>query len=428
MRFSTRFLRASVVALAFCACGRSDARFLANSLVQNAAVRGTACRFEPKAGSDALMTVGVTLDKQRITRVCNVVIDCVDTAMRTHSAKASGANTEAVREVKSFIAAFLDDPFKDTPAEFREFADEVGLRNVRAGWAVLSIGDVEFEFTNGSPEPKYIPEMAVAIAANIDMEKVVAYARRMFAEDKTNDAAITEVQIVGEKAWQIVPTTEEAKRKTVQMNLDPCFTSLDGQLVLIASTKAALEKQIRLYRRGMGEGRQPCAFRPANGDLIYLGVKNLGALMEKCQKDSDREKLRAINAVIPNGEKMILGLGDATVRLSENAAGKISLSLRLAAATAEDAEALRTMGKMFVMVGTAQLAQNPETPRQLVDSIQRWQIGGAGSVIEASHDDVLSMAAGAINFALQNKASRKSQRKPAAPRKPAGLDMDSPSK
>ena len=53
------FLRASAVVLAFCACGRSDARFLSNSLVQNAAVRGTACRFEPKAGSDALMTVGV---------------------------------------------------------------------------------------------------------------------------------------------------------------------------------------------------------------------------------------------------------------------------------------------------------------------------------------------------------------------------------
>ena len=203
---------------------------------------------------------------------------------------------------------------------------------------------------------------------------------------------------------------------------------MDGQLVLIASTKAALEKQIRLYRRGMGEGRQSCAFRPANGDLIYLGVKNLGALMEKCQKDSDREKLRASNAVIPNGEKMILGLGDATVRLSENAAGKISLSLRLAAATAEDAEALRTMVKMLVMVGSAQLGQNPDVPRQFVESLQRWKIGGTETVVEASHDDVLSMASGAINFALQNKASRKSQRKPAAPRKPAGLDMDSPSK
>ena len=422
MKFSMEFLRASAVVLAFCACGRSDARFLANSIAQNAAVRGTACRFEPKAGSDALMTVGVTLDKQRITRVSNAVIDCVDTAMRTHSAKASGANTEAVREVKSFIAAFLDDPFKDTPAEFREFADEVGLRNVRAGWAVLSIGDVEFEFTNGSPEPKYVPEMAVAIAANIDMEKVVAYARRKFAEDKTNDAAIKEVQVAGERAWQLVPTTEEAKKNLAKLNLDPYFASLDGQLVLLASTKTVLEKQIQLYRRGMGEGRLLREFKPGNGDLVCLGVKESGAFVKKCLPDPEQQMM-PIKAAIPNGDKIFFGLRDVTISLSEKPDGNVSFSLKIVAASAEDADALRTLAKTSVMVGTAQLSQNPDVPKQFASSIQRLKIGGTGPVIEVTHDDVLTMAAGMATLGLQGDGAVESEK--AKPNPVSTSDKDS---
>ena len=42
------------------------------------------------------------------------------------------------------------------------------------------------------------------------------------------------------------------------------------------------------------------------------------------------EQLMPIKAAIPNGDKMILGLGDATVRLSENAAGKIISPARMA--------------------------------------------------------------------------------------------------
>ena len=422
MKLSTRFLRASAVALAFCACGRSDAQnTIANYAVQNAAGGNAVCRFEPKAERDALMTAGVTLDKQRFARVANAFIDCVDKAMSTHSANARGANTEAVQEAKKFIAAFLDDPFKEMPVAFREFADEVGLRNVKAGWAVLSVGDVEFEFKNGNPEPKCVPEMAVAIAANIDLEKVVAFLKRKMAEDKTNDAAVEEKQLAGERAWQIVPTTEAAVKKAAAMKLSPCFTSLDGQLVLLASTTAALEKQVLLYRKGMGEGRLLRDFRPANGDLVCLGVKDIGAFVKKCLPNPE-EQMAPIKAVIPNGDKIFLGLGDATVRLSETPAGNISFSLKVAAASAEDADTLRSLLKMMVMMGSAQLGQNPDVPRQFVESLQRWKIGGTGTLIEASHDDVLSMVAGIVNFALQSQTPGKSTRKAPVQRDLDGLD------
>ena len=404
MRFSTRFLRASVVALAFCACGRSDARLFANIAeytAQNAPVRGAARSFEPKAGRDVLMTVGVTLDKQRLARIANTFIDRMEAAMSAFPANDGGARQGVTKEAKQFIPAFLNDPFADAPADVRAFADEVGLRNVKAGWAVLSIGNMEFQFTNGRPEPKYIPEMAVAVAADIDLEKVVAYARRKFAEDKTNDATITDVQIAGERAWQIVPTTEEAKKKAAQIKLDPCFTSLDGQLVLIASTKAALEKQIQLYRRGVDEGNLLREFKPGNGDLVCLGVKEFGAFVKKCLPDPEQQMM-PLKSAIPNGDKIFFGLGDVTVNLSSKPDGNVSFSLKVIAASAEDADALRSLMKTFVMVGAAQLNQNPNVPKQFVSNIQRWKIEGTGPVIEASHDDVLTMAAGIATLSLQD--------------------------
>ena len=404
MRFSTNFLRASVVALAFCACGRSDARLFANIAeytAQNAPVRGAARSFEPKAGRDVLMTVGVTLDKQRLARIANTFIDRMEAAMSALPANDGGARQEVTKSAKQFIAAFFNDPFADAPADVRAFADEVGLRNVRADWGVLSIGDIEFDFTTGSPKPKYMPEMALAIAANIDMEKVVAYAKRKFAEDKTNDAAIKEVQVAGERAWQLVPTTEEAKQDLAKLNLDPYFASLDGQLVLFASTKTVLEKQIQLYRRGMGEGRLLREFKPGNGDLACLGVKEFGALVKKCLPDPEQQ-MQPIKAAIPNGDKIFFGLRDVTISLSEKPDGNVSFSLKIVAASAEDADALRTLAKTSVMVGTAQLSQNPDVPKQFASSIQRLKIGGTGPVIEVTHDDVLTMAAGIATLSLQD--------------------------
>lgn len=411
MRLSTKFLRASVVALAFCACGRSDARFLAGRLDALAPAKTSASSFEPKAGRDVLMTVGVTLDKQSLARIANTIIDRIDETMKKNPVNGTNANENAkvARTAKLFITAFLDDPFMDAPADVREFVDAVGLRNAKSDWAVLSVGDIEFQFTNGTPEPKYVPEMSVAVASDIDMEKVAAYARQKFAEDKSNDTAIAEVQVAGEKAWQIVPTTEEAKQDLAKLNLDPCFASLDGKLVLLATTKAVLEKQILLYRKGQGEGKLLCDFKPGTGDIACFAMKDIGALAKKCVKDPERD-LKQLKAFIPNGDKMVFGLGDTIVRLSEKPNGNISFSMKLFAATAEDADAIRSMLKMCVLMGTAHLGQNPAVRRGLVESIQRWKIEGTGNVIDVSHDDVITMATEFVAMAIQDKSAKKAKK------------------
>ncbi len=389
MRFIKGFLCASAAVLATCACGRSVAQ------IARHAFNRPACQFKPMAGSDAVLVLGLNLDKSRMTKIAETFVGRMEALARLRSANAQASDRAGIDEFKGKIEAFMADPFKDMPADFLAFADEVGLRKAQAGWAVLSVADLDFEERNGKPDLKGVPEMALAVATDIDLEKVVAYFQRQIAEGKIADVKIEETRIAGERAWRGVPKTRERAAEFAKINLDPCYASLDGQLVLCASSQSALEKQIRLYREGRGRSRLLRDFKPANGDIASLEMQGIGDLVKKIVPDQEARR-SLFSSFIPNGDSLLTGLETASLRLSMGQDGDIAFSMKVQTASAEDADNLRTMAKMGILMLSARFGQKRGAPRQLTEWFQRWRIGGTEATFEASHSDVLTPLIGVV--------------------------------
>ena len=379
MKIVKGFLCASTAALALTICGcNKDSKSDSSEGDSSRSTESSAFvgKFSPKVHEDAEIALGLNLDLRKLARIGESFIDQAITLVDEEDKKALG---EAKEEYRKFVA----DPFGKASPSFKEFVDKMGLRNAKIGWAVMSVENISFE--DVTPPLQTIPGIAVAIATDVDIEKIVEYAKQEVAKE---GFAIAEGTLAGKKAWNFLPKEERDKRKFSEMQLYPCFTSLDGQLVLIASTPPMLTKQIRLYLEGKGEGQLLREFKPANGDLVRLAVKDLGAILRKLPT---RKQKKMTVPMVPNGNELVLGLKDINLALTAKSDRAVALSLNLRTASAEDAGNLLNLLKMFVS-----MAESPEArmPKPVADTIKRAKVAGSGDVLEVELDDILTVVAG----------------------------------
>lgn len=339
-------------------------------------------KFSPKVHGDAEIAIGLNLDQQKLAKIGEGFFDQV-------SAMAEEADDkEMIAERKEKFKDFVKDPFENKAFLRRaikgneDFFEVVAtrLRKAKIGWAVVSAEGIESEYNH--TESKTTPEMALAVATDINMEEIVAHAKQKAGKGVRRNFVLEECTVADEKAWRIVPSKKGHRLKLEIMNIDPCFTMLDGALFLIASNRSALKKQIRLYRKGQGQGRLLREFEPAQGDLFRLVAKDLGRILNNV---SSRKLNSHVPMILP--VDLLRQFKGVNLTLTAKSDSTVALALKLHTASAENADYLRSTAKRDMEDFCSKL------PKTRADTIKRMKIAGTGDVFEVEINDVISFLA-----------------------------------
>ena len=353
MKIKMKFLGVSALALVLCGCGDGSPAQKAEQAANAASQTTVADKYSaPKIAEGAIMAL--EFDQRQIDKL----------------------QTTALGEEKSKELA--KQAWECLSEDLLAVIKAAGLENARARWGALSIGEPAFK---EDMDLKEVPDAAAAISIDIDIEKAVSAIREQLkkAEDGMQ---LIEVTVIGVRAWKVVDKDGEF----AEMKAEPCFAALDGRLFLLASNLAALEKQIKLYRDGVGASAAFANFTLTNGDLLRLSLKDIGARVKKIVPNPE-ETLKMLNAFIPDGDKMVLGLKALDFAATATADNGVALKLSLGAASEKDADQLRTLAKTGLMPLTAQLKEaakeNADAKNNLA-LVEGLKIAGTEGTFEAS--------------------------------------------
>ena len=370
MKSTFKSIGASALALALALCGYG-------------AASPDHATFRPRVTHDVDLAIGVNLDKVQAFKV----VDAYANLFFADLAPSFGIDDKDVKEAKERLAAFKEDPFRDAPESMRSFLERSGLRNAEYRWAVLSLAD--FKMMAGKPS---LGGISLALAGTIDLDKLISACRQ---EDNC-DGIFEKTQVEDETAWHIVPEKAKDVREMREMHIDPYVTSLDGRLVLAATSRETLARQIRLYRSGRGKGDALDGFSASDGELVHLHLSDIGGILRKYVP---RGRLKELNQGIPDGDELALGLEDLDVSLNVTPNGMLRDSLRLVTASEKDADTLRTLAKMGILMLNAQMSKEPRAAN-LAKKFKKFfgeiQVGGTGRQLEIRCGFFPAVVAGAL--------------------------------
>ncbi|MBQ6339267.1 MAG: hypothetical protein IJI36_08990 [Kiritimatiellae bacterium] len=353
MKINMKFLGVSALALALCGCGDGSPAQKAEKAADSAPQTTLADKYSvPKIAEGAILAL--EFDQRQIDKLQTVTL-----------------GEEKSKELAKQAWECLSD-------DLLAVIKAAGLEDARARWGALSIGEPALK---EDMDLKEVPEVAVSIAIDIDVEKTVSAIREQLKKDE-DDTQLVEATVGGVKAWKVV----DKEGEFAEMKAEPCFAALDGKLFLLASNLAALEKQIKLYRDGVGASAAFANFTLAKGDLLRLSLKDIGTHVKKVVPNPE-ETLKMLNAFIPDGDKMILGLKALDFAATATADNGVALKLSLGAASEKDADQLRTLAKTGLMPLTAQLkeaAKEDADAKKNLALVEGLKIAGPEGAFEAS--------------------------------------------
>ncbi len=367
MRVPFKAIGASALALSLALCGY-------------AATFPDHATFKPRVTHDVDFAFGVNLDKAQAFKVVDAYTDLVLDTIKVYGK----INDKDIAEAKGKIAAFKEDPFREAPEGLRAFLEKSGLRNAEYRWAVLSLAD--FKMVDGKPS---LGGISLAIAGTIDLDKFISACR----QEDDSGVIFEKTQVEDETAWRIVPEKAKDVREMRELHIDPYVTSLDGRLVLAATSRETLAKQIRLYRNGRGEGDALDGFTASDGELVHLHLSDIGGLLRKYVP---RDSLKGLNQFIPNGDELVLGLEDLGFSLNVAPNGMLMDSFRLVTASEKDADTLRTLARMGIMMLNAQMSKEPRVANLAKEFFGKIQVGGTGRQLEIRGGGFPALVAGAL--------------------------------
>lgn len=276
----------------------------------------------------------------------------------------------------------MTDLMKQVPdKDAQEIIKELELDKGQTKWIAVT-----FDAVSAEKIEKGEPDFAVVAATSVDLDKIVAYAEQK-KNSKFKKATIADVpayiSLKGEKE-------------------DGFMANLDKQLVLIANSSAGLEKLIALYRDGKGASADFGSFALGANDVIRLKVAKVGENVKKALPEP--EMLKMVNQVVPDGDKIVLGLGAVELAFGASDDGKnIKLDLSLDTAAEADADKLVTFAKTGLMALTAQMKEGAEKDadaKAAYEALQAVKIEAKGKVATLA----ASTAADAALKALGDKA------------------------
>ena len=268
-------------------------------------------------------------------------------------------NTSLAPLCKQYGLSMVD-LMKQAPGDAQEVIKELALDKVENKWVVVTL-----DALSADKIEKGEPDFAVAAATTLDLDKVVAVAQG-------KKQKIDKATIAGVPAYIVF----EGEKPEAYM------ANLDKQLLLVANTSAGLEKQIALYRDGKGASADFGSFALGANDMIRLKIAKVGENVKKALPDP--EMLKMVNQMVPDGDKIVLGMGAVELAIGASADGKnLKLALSIETAADADADKLATLAKTGLMALTAQLKQSAEKDadaKAAYDTLQTAKIESKGKV------------------------------------------------
>ena len=327
-------------------------------------VGGAEASFKPLATKDAKLAVALNLDRDQAFNVAD-----------SYLKMASGIHMldgDAIKEAKEKIEACRKDVLAccECDSKTLELIKKSGLRDAELKWAALSMEGLEA--VNGEQSPD---GFCVAIGGKLDLEKAIAA-----CQGETDcEVSFEKTEIEGEKAWRIAPNGDAEAGKLNGTSADPYVASLGGRLALLAMSRDAIAKQIRLYRTGAEKGDALGGFTAAKGEFLRFHVSGIGELVKQYVPQG---VLREIGYFVPDGAEMAVRLQTLTIDTKVQPDGMLSETIRLKAASEEDADTLRTLAKVGLMAVVAEVSKDPETPEVVKKMIKEAKIAGSDGAVE----------------------------------------------
>ena len=358
MNCSTKLIGLSVLSLMFAFSGCGDGKS------GSGGGSGTSARAasKPLVRKDAQFVIGVNLDKEQAFKIVDAYKQLV-----FNVAKLERKDIEKAEEK---ISTYKKDLFADIPPDGRKFIDKSGLRDADVRWAVLSMDSLKV--VDGVPQ---MDGFSCAIGGKADLKKLIS----AIQEEPDVEISFEEMTLEGEKVWRVAPQKEKGIKEMNKAHVDPHVTSLDGGLVLVAMSRDALAKQIRLYRKGEGKGDSLGKFSAADGELMLFHISSIGDLL---RRNISRRELQMMNQVIPDGDELVCGLRSLDIETAVRPDGMMSDSIRLETASEKDADKLRTLAKTGLMTASAQMAREPNVPENLKKVFENVKIGGTDGRVD----------------------------------------------
>jgi len=221
----------------------------------------------------------------------------------------------------------------------RRFLDESGISEADVRWAVASAGPVEVA-PDGSLAR--MPDVCFAMSFSHDPAAIVAAYNGLRLENSPVIEPSDEVS--GFPVWRV------RRPSVADDGMLPLFTSLGGELLLAATSRAALEGLVALYA---GDGRSQGAFSAAlsGGDALTFFIPRFGETVAVAMED--RFPVAQIDAFVAGGSKKFLSLGEFTLTVAARESGGLNLRAALNTASDEDADELKALVMVALMKAKA---------------------------------------------------------------------------
>ena len=350
--------------------------------------------FAPAVTADSTLALGINHARDQWFKVVDNLVGRL--------LKMPEVDKKMIDELRQKIDAYKRDPYADAPQEVRDFLKECDLLDVYPRWAVLSVeGPLP-----GAGDNMNLEGVALAVSVDVNLRKLISAVRKKLTEEGENIISFQEVSIGGEKAWQIVPTDSALAMNMKMANVSPHLASLDGKLLLLTASRRALEKQILLYRKGKGKGKDDalCGFSASHGELLHFQVSGLGNIIKgSAPLDDMCDSLpNGFEALSTIGEEILKGLQTLTADIKVSMSGALKVNLRLKAASEADAELIRAVVGSTLVISRAFAARSPDVPKEIVNVMKDIRVGGSGDIIELSCTDVMSILEGTMFPALSS--------------------------
>ena len=325
---------------------------------------GAEVSFKPLVTKDAKFAIAINLDRDQAFKIAD---SYVKMASDMHM-----LDGEALKKAKEMIEACRKDILSccDCDPKMLGFIEKSGLRDAELTWVALSTDGLEV--VNGE-QPS--DGFCVAIGGKLDLEKAIAVCQG----EKDCEVSFAKVEIEGEKAWRIALKGDGEAEGMKGANVDTYVASLGGRLSLVAMSREALAKQIRLYRSGAEMGDALGGFSAAKGELLRLHLSGIGELVKQYVPQG---VLREIGYFVPDGDGMAVRLQNLTIDTKVQPDGKLSETIRLKAASEEDADTLRTLAKVGLMAVVAEVSKDPGTPEGVKKILREVKIAGSDGAVE----------------------------------------------
>ena len=258
------------------------------------------------------------------------------------------------------FSQLISNLIKDAP----EDVQTLGLDKAMYNWVSVSLGG---EFGEGKT-----PDFAVAIATNLDLDKFVAEDQKS-NEGKPDKNEYTKTTIAGVPAYEV---TDKG------MPVKLFMASLGGKLIVIGSSSSILEKQLFLYCGGKGEKSDFSTFGQDGNVVACVKASKVG---DNLKKMLPPQKFEEIAKGIPDGEKLVSGLGAVEVALAAlNDGQNVKLDITAETASVGDARKLIDLVEAFGEQAKNAANQGDNGAKMVFDILRASKVGAVDNVANLS--------------------------------------------